>query len=75
MLRTICACLLAATAVLGWNVANTPPMGWNSWNFFGCSVTGQVLMDTADAVVSLYCRASHELVAAHACTVLRGTLA
>jgi hypothetical protein len=33
--------------------ATTPPMGFNTWNHFGCRVSAQVLMDTADAFVSL----------------------
>ena len=31
----------------------TPPLGFNTWNHFGCAVSGQVLMDTADAFVTL----------------------
>lgn len=34
-----------------WDVARTPPLGFNTWNKFGCSVTGQILMDTARAMV------------------------
>ena len=30
----------------------TPPMGWNSWNKFGCNVSEQLLMEAADAMVS-----------------------
>ena len=30
----------------------TPPMGWNSWNRFGCDVNEQLLMEAADAMVS-----------------------
>ncbi len=34
-------------------LAQTPPMGWNSWNFFECErVNEQVIMDMADAMVS-----------------------
>ena len=29
----------------------TPPMGWNSWNKFGCNVSEQLLMEAADAMV------------------------
>jgi len=25
-------------------------MGFNTWNLYGCSVTGQILMDTAQAM-------------------------
>eukprot|EP00249_Psilotum_nudum_P025188 c29433_g1_i1 orf=324-1556(-) len=30
----------------------TPPMGWNSWNFFGCDVTEDIIRETADALIS-----------------------
>jgi alpha-galactosidase len=32
-------------------LAPTPPMGWNSWNKFGCNVNEQMIKDMADAVV------------------------
>lgn len=34
------------------NVANTPPMGWNSWNRFGCDVSEELIINMADAMVS-----------------------
>jgi len=33
-------------------LANTPQMGWNSWNKFGCNVSEQLIRETADALVS-----------------------
>ncbi len=33
-------------------VALTPPMGWNSWNHFGCNVSEELIRETADAMVS-----------------------
>jgi len=33
-------------------LALTPPMGWNSWNKFGCDVSEQLIRETADAMVS-----------------------
>eukprot|EP00252_Welwitschia_mirabilis_P008553 TRINITY_DN2047_c0_g3_i1.p1 TRINITY_DN2047_c0_g3~~TRINITY_DN2047_c0_g3_i1.p1 ORF type:complete len:424 (+),score=56.30 TRINITY_DN2047_c0_g3_i1:324-1595(+) len=33
-------------------LAVTPPMGWNSWNFFGCDINETVIRETADALVS-----------------------
>jgi alpha-galactosidase len=33
-------------------VALTPPMGWNSWNHFGCDVSEALIRETADAIVS-----------------------
>jgi alpha-galactosidase len=29
----------------------TPPMGWNSWNKFGCDVNEEMIMEMADAMV------------------------
>lgn len=34
------------------NLAPTPPMGWNSWNFFEAEVSEQILKEIADAMVS-----------------------
>ncbi len=34
------------------NLAPTPPMGWNSWNTFGCNINEQLIRDTADAIVA-----------------------
>jgi alpha-galactosidase len=33
-------------------LALTPPMGWNSWNKFGCNVDEKLIRDTADAMAS-----------------------
>ncbi|MBM3906588.1 MAG: glycoside hydrolase family 27 protein [Gemmatimonadetes bacterium] len=33
-------------------LARTPPMGWNSWNKFGCNVSEQLIRETADAMVA-----------------------
>jgi alpha-galactosidase len=33
------------------NLALTPPMGWNSWNKFGCNVSEELIRGTADAMV------------------------
>lgn len=33
-------------------LAHTPPMGWNSWNRFGCDVSEGLIRETADALVS-----------------------
>lgn len=32
-------------------LALTPPMGWNSWNKFGCDVSEKLIRETADAMV------------------------
>ena len=49
--------LLLCTALLSicghcWDVASTPPMGFNTWNLYGCGVDAEILMRTADAMVS-----------------------
>ena len=33
-------------------LALTPPMGWNSWNRFGCNVSDKLIRGMADAIVS-----------------------
>ncbi|XP_030492703.2 alpha-galactosidase isoform X1 [Cannabis sativa] len=33
-------------------LALTPPMGWNSWNHFQCSIDEKLIKETADAMVS-----------------------
>lgn len=32
-------------------LALTPPMGWNTWNKFGCNVSEKLIRDAADAMV------------------------
>ncbi len=32
-------------------LAPTPPMGWNSWNKFGCNVSEKLIREVADAMV------------------------
>lgn len=32
-------------------LAKTPPMGWNSWNKFGCNINADLIKSTADAMV------------------------
>jgi alpha-galactosidase len=34
------------------DLAKTPPMGWNSWNKFGCNVSEEMIREMADAMVS-----------------------
>jgi len=34
------------------NLAPTPPMGWNSWNKFGCKIDENLIRETIDAFVS-----------------------
>jgi alpha-galactosidase len=44
--------LMSASAQKFEQLAKTPPMGWNSWNKFGCNVSEKLLMGMADAMVS-----------------------
>lgn len=34
------------------NLADTPPMGWNSWNHFACDINENVIKEIADVLVS-----------------------
>ncbi len=34
------------------SLALTPPMGWNSWNKFGCNVNENLIRETADAMIA-----------------------
>jgi alpha-galactosidase len=53
MLSQLIVVLLAA-AVLGLDngVGLKPPMGWNSWNHFGCQINETIIKQTADLLVS-----------------------
>jgi len=42
----------AAPARVDNGLARTPPMGWNSWNHFGCDVSEQLIEQEADAIAS-----------------------
>ncbi len=33
-------------------LALTPPMGWNSWNHFGCNINENIIKEMADAMVN-----------------------
>jgi alpha-galactosidase len=48
----ICTTVGAAAQGGSHKVAMTPPMGWNSWNFFAGKVTDKDIRDTADLLVS-----------------------
>ncbi len=49
---TLLVCAAPALKALDNGLARTPPMGWNSWNKFGCNVSEQLIKEAADAVVS-----------------------
>jgi alpha-galactosidase len=40
----------ASARALDNGLARTPPMGWNSWNKFGCNVTEQLIKEVTDAI-------------------------
>ena len=44
---------LSLTSPRSGGLANTPPMGFNTWNSFKCRISGAVLMETADMFESL----------------------
>ncbi|CAM9000469.1 unnamed protein product [Rhodiola kirilowii] len=39
-------------SMLSNGIGRTPPMGWNSWNRFGCNIDEEMIRQTADALVS-----------------------
>jgi len=43
---------IGSTLPVGNGLALTPPMGWNSWNHFGCNVSSELIRETADAMVA-----------------------
>ncbi|HEY2961501.1 MAG TPA: alpha-galactosidase [Pyrinomonadaceae bacterium] len=53
---TIAAVLFVCSATsayaLDHGLAKTPPMGWNSWNKFGCNVSEKLIKEMADAMVT-----------------------
>ncbi len=57
----VCVCVMAVALAAStggqgqpaWmDIARTPPMGWNSWNKFGCNVSEGLVRDIADAMVA-----------------------
>ncbi|KAI5076419.1 hypothetical protein GOP47_0008484 [Adiantum capillus-veneris] len=44
--------LYGATLQLNNGLGQTPQMGWNSWNFFGCEISEELIRETADALIS-----------------------
>jgi hypothetical protein len=55
-MRALVNVLVAAAALAGAaratvGVARTPPMGYNTWNYWHCGVNASVLMAAADAFV------------------------
>jgi alpha-galactosidase len=52
MTPRLLAALLVASACLAQQLAQTPPMGWNSWNKFHRNITGQIVKEIADAMAT-----------------------
>ena len=43
---------LSAYSQKFYNLALTPPMGWNTWNTFGCNINEQLIREAADVMIS-----------------------
>lgn len=48
----VCLITFCAHAQKFEDLALTPPLGWNSWNHFGCNVDEELIRETADAMVT-----------------------
>jgi len=46
------ACLAQDVSAIDKGLALTPPMGWNSWNKFGCNVNEEMIRGMADAMIT-----------------------
>src|SRR6187549_459155 len=42
----------SAAQALDNGVGRTPPMGWNSWNTFGCNINESLIRGMADSIVN-----------------------
>jgi alpha-galactosidase len=53
MIRTLIVTLTLTASVfcLDNGLGRTPPMGWNSWNHFGCNINETTIRETADLLV------------------------
>ena len=53
VLAAVMAAVIAPSLLCGQDkgLASTPPMGWNSWNKFGCNVSEDMIRQMADAMV------------------------
>jgi len=51
VLGLVCGVCTAQVSTVAPTLAQTPPMGWNSWNHFAGKVTQQDVKDAADALV------------------------
>ncbi|KAE8662239.1 Alpha-galactosidase [Hibiscus syriacus] len=44
--------MMRGETLLANGLGRTPPMGWSSWNHFGCNIQEKLIKETADAMVS-----------------------
>jgi alpha-galactosidase len=51
LISSLSAAALAEDNAVSKGLALTPPMGWNSWNKFGCNVSDELVRGMADAIV------------------------
>jgi alpha-galactosidase len=53
MIRTLIVTLtvIFSAFCLDNGLGRTPPMGWNSWNHFGCNINETIIRETADLLV------------------------
>lgn len=52
LLILLLASLAALTSCLDNGLGRTPPMGWSTWNHFGCNISETIIKETADLLVS-----------------------
>jgi alpha-galactosidase len=54
MLKKVLIAIVVLQLVLAVDngMGRTPPMGWNSWNRFGCNINETLIRQTADLLVS-----------------------
>jgi alpha-galactosidase len=51
LISSLSAAALAQDNAVSKSLALTPPMGWNSWNKFGCNVSDELVRGMADTIV------------------------
>jgi alpha-galactosidase len=51
-LVVVMAIAVSADAQKFGGLATTPPMGWNSWNRFACTINESLIRETAEALVA-----------------------
>jgi alpha-galactosidase len=52
MKRLVLALIISFVVCLDNGLGKTPPMGWNSWNRFHCSINETLIKETTDLIVS-----------------------